>query len=822
MRLAFSFVWLGLTALAVAQDDPPQIAWQRTYQDAVELARRAQRPLLLCVNMDAESASEQTARLRYRDPAFVEATRAFVCAIASPIRHNPHDYDEHGRRIPCARFGEITCGEHLAMEPEIFARVGGERIAPRHTLYDVEGHQVFDLFLLFDLQEIDRRVKAAAAEIGSAWNEPVPEALDALCNDPRNTARSALERRFLAGDEATRLAILDVVSRTTAVAQLEPLRLALHGDNGAVAARASAIASTHGWAATLEPTLREAMTWAAKERLEDLGKRWAGLMPDDEASRRLALSFALDGPEALRQVLRERLLTSAAEEERDALKTLWSGHVAHLASALVDTPDYVLEPRAPWSNLPVQPALELLLERLDAILGVRPEDPVVLFEMGRTSLLLGERLIQEGGNPSFFLSDALRFLEDALPNLPAGDERRAAAMLMRARAAFLRNDLGECQLESHRALVEEGGERSIRTEAARLAFDAALRELSERFETLSLVDFARSFADQIRLAETLLPEGEVGETDWQRIANLYAFCGRTGDQARVLEAGVARFPESVPLHGSWRDLMWSAGYLARLLERYEALETRNAESATTAWFEGSVWVGRAEEQRRVLQFAAARVSYQGARDAFQRSADRNADYEATVRQWSTTIDVGDAICLMELRDLERAAESLARAFANGLSLDQVDGLEWQPQDLIEKLVEHGLEGHRLFEILAAQVPDRGDILERVLWATFREANRARGRSEPEVSDRFFRECLRVYDALDAAVDHAGNAEDRARALLENARILVQEDEPDEAFSLLQRAATALGRDWKQLATTVVTERWLEELGPSETYVRTGR
>ena len=53
-----------------------------------------------------------------------------MCLGASVFRHNVRDHDDEGRRIPCPRFGCITCGEHMALEPVLFEKylAASERI----------------------------------------------------------------------------------------------------------------------------------------------------------------------------------------------------------------------------------------------------------------------------------------------------------------------------------------------------------------------------------------------------------------------------------------------------------------------------------------------------------------------------------------------------------------------------------------------------------------------------------------------------------------------------------------------------------------------
>ena len=137
-----------------------QMPWQRNLEDALALSRATGKPLLVCVNMDGELASERLAAGRYRDPAFVALAEGFVPVLASPSRHGPRDHDARGRRIPDPRFGRIVESEHVAIEPELFARYfGGRRVAPRHVGVAPDGTILFDLFLLQDLGAIDRALR---------------------------------------------------------------------------------------------------------------------------------------------------------------------------------------------------------------------------------------------------------------------------------------------------------------------------------------------------------------------------------------------------------------------------------------------------------------------------------------------------------------------------------------------------------------------------------------------------------------------------------------------------------------------------------------
>src|SRR5262249_691438 len=116
---------------------PVLIHWQRTWSDAVALSQETKRPILICVNMDGEPASEHYAGVRYAQPDTAKLYEPYVCVVASVYRHNARDYDEHGHRILCPRFGSVTCGEHIAIEPLLFAKYfDGKRVAPRHIMVE--------------------------------------------------------------------------------------------------------------------------------------------------------------------------------------------------------------------------------------------------------------------------------------------------------------------------------------------------------------------------------------------------------------------------------------------------------------------------------------------------------------------------------------------------------------------------------------------------------------------------------------------------------------------------------------------------------------
>src|SRR5262245_55538379 len=138
---------------------PCLIKFQRTYEDAIAVSRETGKPILVCVNMDGEPASEHYAGVRYRQPEIAALYEPYVCVIASVYRHNPRDYDDQGRRILCPRFGSVTCGEHIAIEPGLYDKFfEGQRVAPRHIAIEpgkeAGKQEIYDVYYTWDLDTV--------------------------------------------------------------------------------------------------------------------------------------------------------------------------------------------------------------------------------------------------------------------------------------------------------------------------------------------------------------------------------------------------------------------------------------------------------------------------------------------------------------------------------------------------------------------------------------------------------------------------------------------------------------------------------------------
>jgi hypothetical protein len=432
---------------------PPerQILWQRTLEDALAIAKEEKRPILIAVNMDGESASERITREQYRDPKFVASTRPFVCLMASVFRHTPRDYDEQGRRIPCPRLGEITCGEHIALEPILYDKyLGGDRIAPRHALILPDGTKAFDLTLLFDLHDIDKKL----AESASLAPPVIVRARPAITASSIESESSPARRMDLwtelarAHDQHGRAAFEDVLSSVESEPTLIEAVSAIQraGDAGSICALRILLPKAERFDGEFIDSLAltaqdlkipEALAGAVRDRLGGLGPFPGSpdLGPDAKLLRLIAL---LDGKSAqtrslllahyLIEPMSQEYYRSVTPDASHALKVILSGSDSFALGSLmhfVDEPINLsqilhfseaaslrLKPiEKPSEDMPSAEALEQELTDLDRQMKSKPDDTELMQRYGIASLNLARRRMEsKGPGVQFLLDDATGWL----------------------------------------------------------------------------------------------------------------------------------------------------------------------------------------------------------------------------------------------------------------------------------------------------------------------------------------------------------------------------------------------------------------------------
>jgi hypothetical protein len=269
------------------------VPFQRTWEDALAVAKETGRPILVCVNMDGEIASENWAGKRYRDPEHARMMAPYVTVIASVYRHTPRDHDDEGRRVICPRFGSVTCGEHIAIEPILYEKYfDGRRIAPRHVLIELDGKESFDVFYANDVASVFTSIvdgmkgRPDASPLTVKGDRPVVDRV--ASRDSRD--RDAVEAAYAKGDAAQRKALLEAAAAHAGAAPVDLLRLAVFGLDPALARLGrEALARTDAPGATglLADALRSPLD--AKEReallaaLDRIGKaspraRWISVV----------------------------------------------------------------------------------------------------------------------------------------------------------------------------------------------------------------------------------------------------------------------------------------------------------------------------------------------------------------------------------------------------------------------------------------------------------------------------------------------------------------------------------------------------------------
>lgn len=251
---------------------PVLITFQRTWEDALAVAKEENRPILVCVNMDGEIASEHYAGVRYREPEIAALYRPYVCVIASVYRHNPRDFDDAGNRILCPRFGSVTCGEHIAIEPVLYEKFfEGVRVAPRHLLIELDQKETFDVYYAMDTATVFGHIRRGV--------EGRPEPRTVVRGDrpavervgSREVSdRTAVERAYAEGDAETRRALLEAAAKNPGAAPLDLLRLALFGldpELASAARRSLAAAETPESLGLISDALRAPMAPADRDAL---------------------------------------------------------------------------------------------------------------------------------------------------------------------------------------------------------------------------------------------------------------------------------------------------------------------------------------------------------------------------------------------------------------------------------------------------------------------------------------------------------------------------------------------------------------------------
>jgi hypothetical protein len=594
-------MWFAPTA-----DDwkkPVAIRWQRTWEDAVRLSQETKRPILVCVNMDGEIASEHYAGVRYRDPELAKLWEPYVCVIASVYRHTPRDHDDEGRRILCPRLGSVTCGEHMALEPIVYEKfLDGKRISPRHIMVELDGSEVYDVFYTWDTQSVfdtlrdgikNRKLQAPPIVKG---DRSIREQLQS----PDSADRETIERLFQAATPAQRKELMALALAEGERAPIELLRQAAWSLDPELAKQARAgmlKAGDPGTVDLIADTLKAPLLAEERKALAQSLRRFAGT-----SARAQSLAAAHSG-------------LAGGSSAIDA--SSWSQVLAGQSYAAAATADPATAATARDQALRAQPMDSAT--RLD----VAESNLLQAFEVTAGSGRGGVRLAQR--QRELLLADAQRHLDGA-DSAGAKGWRPTALRALLLRQQQQHGKAYELAIAAAPQLPPDAPGRlamellALFAEARQEAIVAAVRQKQE---------WDPAWMTDIHTTYSLLRQHPLG-TD-QQVAHHYDFLQFFGapDLDQVLAQGLERFPASPLLHERLRtrqlEQRGADGLEAAYAERLAVADA----PASEHWFAGYASLCAAESQRRNQQPEAAAAAYQRAIAHFDRYAKASGSGDGT-------------------------------------------------------------------------------------------------------------------------------------------------------------------------------------------------
>lgn len=662
-------------ATAEGWKKPCLVHWQRTFDDALRVARAENRPILVAVNMDGEIASEHFAGVRYREPETAALLNGYACVIASVYRHTPRDYDEAGHRVECPRFETVTCGEHIEAERELYEKYfDGKRISPRHIVLDLEGKETYDVYYSWDTATVFTTYKKGR----EGWPEPIePEAtLPNLLKSADVEDRETLERSYVEGTVETKRVILTSLREERVVDQVEVLRAAIFGldlELASLARGALARCETEGALDLMAEVLKTPLEASERELLLGAVQRLS------ERSPRARTLGALHSGLALGSQYLDTDSAAALAREYEASSTRLVDRLA----------------RAEAAARPSDPGA--LLEFAAALLANAQEAPErryasLLFEDARSAAREAERLGAAGPR----LDGIVAVTAAELGDLATARTRAVAAI----EGGLLRLDDG-----AQPANTLDGA-----SQARLLRLFGEARQRAIRGAYRAGESWPPEWLSDVNTAYSMLAQGPLADaTPLVEYHDFLRWIGASPRADTVLDDALRRFPDAPVLHERLRDrLLWEGGperlesdYAARLA----AEEAASSGTTQLPWFAGYASLVAAEHWRRRSEFEAALASYGRAIAGFERSAALFPDGRDTCQHFIALSHAGHARVSLERGELDAATEAmLAALVARPDTAATLDGLGITPvataKMLKAKLLERG-DGERAARVQTA-------------------------------------------------------------------------------------------------------------------------
>ena len=630
---------------------PCLVRFERTMEDAIAVAKETRKPILVCVNMDGEIASEHYAGVRYRRPETAKLYDPYVCVIASVYRHVPRDHDEEGNRIPCPRFGSVTCGEHIAIEPGLYDKYfDGKRIAPRHIGVELEkqGAEMYDVYYAWDTDTIFRSLEEGIAERGI---EPIRVVREDRPIEQRVASRAredreAVEAAYRAGDRGARRALLERAASHPEIAHVELLRLAIYGldvELAGVARRALAQTNAPEAVDLIGEALRVPLAAPEKEALVAALERLGASSPRARTLATVHRGLAREAKALDVGAWRRALASSAASADAPESLAARAGEAERRAG---EAPG-LLELAASTLELALDPATE-------------PRYAKLLLEDARSSALEAE----SRGERGWLVDAAIALADERL-----GRREDALARIEAAVAAM-------------------PADAPPRTAARALALFADARWQSIRRALLAKEPWDPQWLADMHAAYDVLaghPYGQDGEVATHH--ELLRWLGAHAEADRVLDDGLARFPGSWALHEQLRARVLRERGAAGLEPEYRRRLEAVGASPLVEWYAGYAAFVAAEYQRRAGDLDGALASYERVIAHYDRAAEALPDERTNADHYVALALAARARVAFEQGDDARALDELLASFARRPeSAAGRDGLNLSPVDTAKVLL----------------------------------------------------------------------------------------------------------------------------------------
>ncbi|MHC4953552.1 MAG: tetratricopeptide repeat protein [Planctomycetota bacterium] len=617
---------------------PVLLTFQRTWKDAVAVSKETNKPILVCINMDGEIASEHYAGIRYRQPDIAKLYEPYVCVIASVYRHNPSDHDDQGRRILCPRFGSVTCGEHIWIEPLMFEKFcDGRRVAPRHIAVDLNGKETYDIYYRNDTASVfnDIRDQVPKSDLQPKTivrgDRPILERV--ASRDVRD--RKAVEEAYRKGDKAMRKSLLDATLKNKSAEQIDLLRLAIFGldaDASKNARRALAEVETPDAADLLSDSMRVPMDDAERKAMITALKRLGAKSP---RARWLAgVHEGLGGASTnvdLKRWLEPRAKGGTERGEYDA------GFASDVESHV----------RASQER-PADPAVHLALA--EATLALALKAPQVYADNPRLARLVTQQLYKDA-------------LESALAAEKNGGKGwRLDAVL--ALSAYYSGAVDEGYARSAVAVRQlPAGDRGWSSMAV-LTIYAESRWKAIKAAVRAGEDWPSEWLTDLNTAYSILlkhPLGTESQVLWHY--ELLSWLGARYRSVRVLREGLTRFRTSRALHAKLRERVLKFRGPDALEKTYSSMLKEDEEAIGLIPYAAYASVIAAEQHRRSRQFDKAIAAYGRAIGYYERAITADRRYAPTSDRAIALALAGRARVAYQLEDDERALKDILASFA---------------------------------------------------------------------------------------------------------------------------------------------------------------